>query len=69
MNPQGASIEDVAQGMMLMSDRKAAEQRSLQAQGAQAAVAVQRVARNLQVINHETNAPFVADLRLMGALP
>ncbi len=69
MNPQGARIEDVAQGMMLMSDRKAAEQRSLQAQGAKAAVAVQRVARNLQVINHETNAPFVADLRLMGALP
>jgi hypothetical protein len=69
LNPQGARIEDVAQGMMLMSDRKAAEQRSLQAQGAKAAVAVQRVARNLQVINHETNAPFVADLRLMGALP
>lgn len=54
---------------MLMSERKAAQQRSLQAQGAKAAVAVQRVARNLQVINHETNAPFVADLRLMGALP
>ena len=69
MNPQGASIEDIAQGMMLMSERKAAQQRSLQAQGAKAAVAVQRVARNLQVINHETNAPFVADLRLMGALP
>ncbi len=69
MTPQGARIEDVAQGMMLMSERKAAQQRSLQAQGAKAAVAVQRVARNLQVINHETNAPFVADLRLMGALP
>jgi hypothetical protein len=69
LNPQGARIEDVAQGMMLLSDRKAAEQRALQAQGAKAAVAVQRVARNLQVINHETNAPFVADLRLMGALP
>jgi hypothetical protein len=69
LNPQGARIEDVAQGMMLMSERKAAEQRSLQAQGARAASAVQRVARNLQVINHETNAPFVADLRLMGALP
>jgi hypothetical protein len=69
LTPQGARIEDVAQGMMLMSERKAAQQRSLQAQGAKAAVAVQRVARNLQVINHETNAPFVADLRLMGALP
>jgi hypothetical protein len=69
LNPQGARIEDLAQGMMLMSERKAAQQRSLQTQGAKAAVAVQRVARNLQVINHETNAPFVADLRLMGALP
>lgn len=69
MNPQGASIKDIAQGMMLMSERKAVQQRSLQAQGASAANAVQRVARNLQLINHETNAPFVADLRLMGAMP
>lgn len=69
MNPQAARIEDIAQGMMLMSERKAVQQRSLQAQGASAANAVQRVARNLQVINHETNAPFIADLRLMGAMP
>jgi hypothetical protein len=55
--------------MMIMSERRAAAQRSMQSHGAAAASAMRRITTNLAPVTVETNAPFVADLRLMGALP
>jgi hypothetical protein len=66
---QNASAEDIALGMMIMSERRAEAQRSMQSHGAAAASAMRRITTNLAPVTVETNAPFVADLRLMGALP
>lgn len=66
MNPQEASIEDIAQGMMLLSQAKANAQAGTVRQ---AASALRRTATNLSQAVQQGNEPFLADLRLMGALP
>lgn len=67
MNGQGKhDARDIAQGMMLMSRAKA---NPTAAAGAQAASALNRTATNLSQAVRQGNEPFIADLRLMGAMP
>ena len=66
MNPQEAAIEDIAQGMMILSQAKANAQAGTVRQ---AASALRRTATNLSQAVQQGNEPFIADLRLMGALP
>lgn len=67
MNAQpGPDARNIALGMMLMSEAKARAQADAVRQ---ATSALRRTATNLSQAVQQGNEPFIADLRLMGALP
>lgn len=67
MNAQpGPDARDIAFGMMLMSEAKT---RAVSDATRQAANALRRTAANLSQAVQQGNEPFIADLRLMGAMP
>lgn len=63
------SARDVARGMMALSQRQVQAQGVVVRHATSMARSVQRMASNTVPGIVANNAPFIADLRLMGAMP